>query len=50
MLTAIAVNFERLGDRPADEDTSPPRPPTAFQIFPDQNDIPRPKPWRDLGT
>jgi hypothetical protein len=34
VLTAIAVNIERLSARSATEETSPPRPPTAFQNLP----------------
>ncbi|WP_405593187.1 IS1182 family transposase [Streptomyces sp. NBC_01190] len=50
VLTAIAVNIERLSSRPATEATSSPRPPTAFQTFLDQQGIPRSKSWRTLGT
>lgn len=50
VLTAIAVNIERLSSRPATEETPPTRPPTAFQTYLDQNQIPRPKSWRTLGT
>ncbi|MFF2367804.1 transposase [Streptomyces sp. NPDC058122] len=46
VFTAIAVNIERLsGLKPAEEPSSP-RPPTAFRIFLDQNEIPRSKSWR----
>jgi hypothetical protein len=46
VLTAIAVNIERLsGSSPADEARSS-RPPTAFQGFLDQRGIPRTKSWR----
>ncbi|MFF1649629.1 transposase [Streptomyces sp. NPDC058240] len=50
VLTAIAVNIERLSGRSAAEETSPSRPPTAFQTFLDQQGIPRSKSWRTLGT
>jgi hypothetical protein len=46
---AIAVNTERLSGRSATEETSSPRPPTAFRTFLDQNDIPRPKSCRAVG-
>ncbi|MFI8281034.1 IS1182 family transposase [Streptomyces sp. NPDC085929] len=49
VLTAIAVNIERLS-RSEPEKTSSPRPPTAFQTFLDQQAIPRSKSWRTLGT
>lgn len=50
VFTAIAVNIERLSSLPPTEEATSPRPPTAFQIFLDQNDIPRPKSWRTLGS
>ncbi len=50
VLTAIAVNLERLSSRPEAEKSSSPRPPTAFQTFLDQQAIPRSKSWRTLGT
>ncbi|MEU9993581.1 transposase [Streptomyces sp. NPDC048045] len=40
ILTAIAVNIERLSGLP----------PTAFQTFLDQREIPRSKSWRTLGS
>ncbi|WP_246203674.1 transposase [Streptomyces tailanensis] len=43
VLTAIAVNIGRLSGRSVTEENSSPRPPTAFQTFLDQNEIPRPK-------
>lgn len=49
VLTAIAVNIERLSRQPA-ADCLPPRPPTAFQTYLDQHQIPRPRSWRTLGT
>jgi hypothetical protein len=49
VLTAIAVNIERLcGLLPTGEAT-PPRPPTAFQLFLDQHQIPRLKSWRAVS-
>ncbi|WP_405593185.1 IS1182 family transposase [Streptomyces sp. NBC_01190] len=50
VLTAIAVNIERLSRWSVIEDAPPGRPPTAFQTFLDQQGIPRPKSWRTLGT
>jgi hypothetical protein len=49
VLTAIAVNIERLSGQPAPEPPSP-RPPTTFQTYLDQHGIPRSKSWRTLGT
>ena len=48
VLTAIAVNIERLSQLPADESTSP-RPPTAFQKYLDQHDIQRLRSWRAVS-
>jgi transposase len=50
ILTAIAVNIERLSARSGTAETSPARPPTAFQTFLDQQEIHRSKSWRTLGT
>ncbi len=50
VLTAIAVNIERLSGQPTAEQVPSSRPPTAFQTYLDVNDIPRPKSWRTLGT
>jgi phage-related protein len=50
VLTAIAVNIERLSGRPVTEETSSGRQPTAFQTFLDQHGIPRSKSWRTLGS
>lgn len=50
VLTAIAVNIERLGGLPLTEEGPIPRRPTAFQYYLDQREIPRPKSWRTLGT
>ncbi|WP_279617293.1 hypothetical protein [Kitasatospora purpeofusca] len=44
------MNIERLSGRPVTEGAPSPRPPTAFQTFLDENDIPRTKSWRTLGT
>ncbi|MDX3130657.1 transposase [Streptomyces europaeiscabiei] len=49
VLTAIAVNVERLSRLPPTEE-APPRRATAFQNYLDQREIPRPKSWRTLGT
>ncbi|WP_307129214.1 transposase [Streptomyces aurantiacus] len=49
VLTAIAVNIERLSKLPPDE-TPMPRRSTAFQNYLDQRAIPRPKSWRTLGS
>ncbi|MFC4117378.1 transposase [Nonomuraea zeae] len=45
VLTAIAVNVERLSRHPPGE-SAPPRPPTAFQDHLDQQGIPRLRSWR----
>jgi hypothetical protein len=46
VLTAIAINVERLsGQEPADS-TYRPRPPTAFQQYLDAHELPRPLWWR----
>ncbi len=50
ILTAIAVNIERLSGLPPTEETPTPRRPTAFQNYLDRREIPRPKSWRTLGT
>jgi hypothetical protein len=50
VLTAIAVNIEHLSAWSGIEGTSPARPPTAFQIFLDQQEIHRSKSRRTLGT
>ncbi|WP_409474927.1 transposase [Streptomyces sp. HC307] len=50
VLTAIAINIERLSGLPPTEEAPPPRRPTAFQNYLDQREIPRPKSWRTLGT
>ncbi len=48
VLTAIAVNIERLSQQPAGESTTP-RPPTAFQDYLDQHDIQRLRSWRAVN-
>ena len=48
VLTAIAVNIERLSQLPPGESTSP-RPPTAFQDYLDQHDIKRLRSWRAVS-
>jgi hypothetical protein len=48
VLTAIAVNIERLSQLPPGEST-PPRPPTAFQNYLDQHDIQRLRSWRAVS-
>ncbi|MFC8089182.1 hypothetical protein [Streptomyces sp. NPDC057301] len=40
ILTAIAMNIRRLSGRSDTEDVSSPRPPTTFQTFLDQSEIP----------
>ncbi|MGW2525186.1 transposase [Streptomyces sp. NPDC001617] len=50
VLTAIAVNIERLGGLPPTDETTTPRRPTALQYYLDQREIPRPKSWRTLGS
>ncbi|MEU1276394.1 transposase [Streptomyces sp. NPDC005799] len=41
ILTAITVNIERLSGLSPTEEPPTPRPPTAFQDYLDQRDIPR---------
>jgi hypothetical protein len=48
VLTAIAVNAERLSQLPPGESTAP-RPPTAFQDYLDQHDIQRLRSWRAVS-
>ncbi|MFD3679132.1 hypothetical protein [Streptomyces sp. NPDC058613] len=50
VLTAIAVNIERLSGLPPTEEPPTPRRPTAFQTYLDQREMPWPKSWRTLGT
>jgi hypothetical protein len=48
LLTAIAVNIERLSQQP-DGQKTPPRPPAAFQDYLDQHDIQRLRSWRAVS-
>ncbi|MFF8478936.1 transposase [Streptomyces sp. NPDC015414] len=50
VLTAIAVNIERLRGLSPTEEPPTPRRPTTFQDYLDQREIPRLKSWRTLGT
>jgi hypothetical protein len=50
MLTAIAVNIERLSSLPPTEERPSPRLPTALQTFLDQHGAPWSKSWRILGS
>lgn len=50
VLTAIAVNIERLSGLPPAEEAPTSRRPTAFQHYLDRREIPRLKSWRTLGT
>ena len=50
VLTAIAVNIERLSGLPPAEEALTLRRPTAFQNYLDQREIPRTKSWRTLGS
>ncbi|WP_308288932.1 transposase [Streptomyces humicola] len=50
VLTAIAVNIERLSGLTSAGEPPSPRPPTAFQTFLDQRGTPRSKSWRTLGS
>ncbi|MFE2188745.1 IS1182 family transposase [Streptomyces sp. NPDC059455] len=50
VLTAIAVNIERLSGLPPTEEAPMPRRPTAFQNYLDRREIPRPRSWRSLGS
>lgn len=50
VLTAIAVNIERLSGLPPTGEGPSPRQPTAFQSYLDQRAIPRLKSWRTLGS
>ncbi|WP_307535281.1 transposase [Streptomyces sp. V3I8] len=49
VLTAIAVNIERLRSLPPTEEAPTARRPTAFQNYLDQREITRPKSWRTPG-
>jgi hypothetical protein len=48
VLTAIAVNIERLSQPPPGESTAT-RPPTAFQGYLGQHDIRRLRSWRAVS-
>jgi hypothetical protein len=48
VLTAIAVNIERLSQLPPGESPAP-RPPTAFQDYLDQHNIKRLRSWRAVS-
>ena len=48
VLTAIAVNIERLSQLPPGENPAP-RPPTAFQDYLDQHDIKRLRSWQAIS-
>jgi hypothetical protein len=48
VLTAIAVNIERLSQLPPGENPAP-RPPTAFQDYLDRHDIKRLRSWRAVS-
>ncbi|WP_406364796.1 IS1182 family transposase [Streptomyces sp. NBC_01546] len=50
VLTAIAVNIERLSGLSPTKEVPMPRRPTAFQNYLDRREIPRPKSWRTLGS
>ena len=49
VLTAIAINVERLSGQLLPQHLHRPRPPTAFQNFLDQQQIPRLRSWRAVG-
>ncbi|WP_433462766.1 IS1182 family transposase [Spirillospora sp. CA-128828] len=46
VLTAIAINIQRLSEQDPDTSTYRPRPPTAFQQYLQQREFPRPMWWR----
>lgn len=50
VLTAIAINIERLSGLSPTEETPTHRRPTAFQNYLDQHELPRRKSWQTLGT
>ncbi|MFD6432565.1 transposase [Streptomyces venezuelae] len=50
VLTAIAVNIDRLSGLPLSEEAPTSRRPAAVQTYLDQHRVPRPKSWRSLGT
>jgi transposase len=46
VLTALAINVERLSDQEPTDSSYRPRPPTAFQQYLDARELPRPLWWR----
>ncbi|MER5509266.1 transposase [Streptomyces sp. NPDC002766] len=46
VLTALAINVERLSLQEPADGSYRPRPPTAFQQYLDARDLPRPLWWR----
>ncbi|WP_433722462.1 transposase [Nocardia sp. CA-129566] len=50
VLTAIAVNLERLSAGPLPDELSPARPPTAFQNHLHQKGIPRLRSWHAVSS
>ncbi|MEU2913535.1 hypothetical protein ACWCQ0_41365 [Streptomyces massasporeus] len=50
VLTAIAVNIERLSGLPPAKEAPVPRQPIAFQSYLHQRELPRLKSWRNLGS
>jgi hypothetical protein len=51
VLTALAINVERLSLQDPADGPYRPRPPTAFQQYPDKRGLPRPLWWRQgVGT
>ncbi|MDJ0347037.1 transposase [Streptomyces sp. H10-C2] len=50
VLTAIAVNIERLCDQLPPGEPRRPQPPTAFQTYLDQQGMPRPRSWRFVAA
>ncbi|WP_425329111.1 IS1182 family transposase [Streptomyces eurocidicus] len=46
VLTAIAINIERLSEQEPENSAYRPRPPTAFQQYLDARELPRPLWWR----
>ncbi|MBS2537249.1 IS1182 family transposase [Catenulispora sp. NF23] len=50
ILTAIAVNIERLSQQTTPHEPRRPRPPTAFQSFLDRQNIPRLHSWRAVSN
>ncbi|MHA6757101.1 IS1182 family transposase [Streptacidiphilus sp. PAMC 29251] len=46
VLTAIAINIERLSSQEPEDSAYRPRPPTTFQQYLDDHELPRPRWWR----